>query len=368
MKKMHIIHIITTISPGGAENQLLLLCQELIKLETEQTIIYLKGSGELKPKFEILGVPCFNAIRLSELFVFFKRFHLAKTQGLVLFHAHLPRAEILGLVLSAFTRTKLLVTKHNMEKFWPNGPYAASKIMAMLVEMRSNRVICISKSVSNYLMENGEVLNPDKYEVVHYGRVIKSAGEKTRLQIYKQAAQRNPRTIISVSRLEDQKDLPTQFRAIEILKTKYPDISLVVVGEGSKRTKLQQLIEELNLEKQVRLLGKVENVHAQLSHGAIFVLSSRYEGFGLAILEAIDAEIPILVADSKAALEVLGYKRELVFPVGNFAQLASKIDCLLSSQKARSMNLYLSNEATTKFDIARTAERHVEVYRKVFLK
>ncbi len=362
-RNLHIFHLITTISPGGAENQLLTLCKELTERGTKQSIAYMKGLGELRPRFESLGITCFKMDEIREISAFV--FHLlkAKARGMVLIHAHLPRAELLALVFSTFLRINLLVTKHNMEKFWPKGPDQISNLLAKLVERRSKRIICISNSVREFLVQNKEVSNRGKYSVIYYGRAKKrddrSAGVEER------GPRKSLHRIISISRLEEQKDLSTQFRAIKTLTVKIPDISLVIIGEGSKRKDLESEIAEMELVNKVRLVGKVENVDLELRKSSIFVLSSLYEGFGLAILEAIDAEIPILVSDSTAALEILDNQYDLLFPLGDSAKLATKIVALFENSEARYQNINLSKKVTAKFSISETAENHLRLYRHV---
>ena len=100
----HVIHVITTISRGGAENQLLVLTKEQVLAGRKVTVVFLKDSPDLLDKFRHNGVEVIQECALRPFFnqiVWFRNF--LKNRD-VLIHAHLPRAE----TLVAFALKKII--------------------------------------------------------------------------------------------------------------------------------------------------------------------------------------------------------------------------------------------------------------------
>ncbi|MES2454279.1 MAG: glycosyltransferase [Bacteroidota bacterium] len=102
--------------------------------------------------------------------------------------------------------------------------------------------------------------------------------------------------LISIGRLEPMKDFATLIRAFKLVKEQIP-CELVIIGEGTTRLMLEELIDSLNLRSYVRLPGAMENPYPVLKDSNLFVLSSKYEGFGNVIVEALALGIPVVATD-----------------------------------------------------------------------
>lgn len=129
--------------------------------------------------------------------------------------------------------------------------------------------------------------------------------------------------IISVGRLELQKDYPTLIRAFAELR-KQRLARLLILGEGKERGSLERLIHDLNLEEDVVLAGFVNNPFAYMNKASLFVLSSKYEGFGNVLVEAMACGTPVVSTDCPSGpAEILENGRwgKLV-PVGDSSALA----------------------------------------------
>lgn len=102
--------------------------------------------------------------------------------------------------------------------------------------------------------------------------------------------------ILAVQRLEEsQKDLSTLIRAYKILVDKYAiKEDLYVIGEGKSRTDLQNLCQRLNIIDRVVFLKKQINPYPWMKHCRTFVLSSKFEGFGIVLIEAMALNCPIV--------------------------------------------------------------------------
>ena len=104
-----------------------------------------------------------------------------------------------------------------------------------------------------------------------------------------------------------------------------PNIDLYVVGEGLLQKDLIELSKSLGIKDQVHWIGKTEYIKEFLSKIDLFILPSKYEGFGLVLLEAMVAKKPIIAANNSAIPEVLGKSYEGLFLTGDANALAQQI-------------------------------------------
>jgi len=104
----------------------------------------------------------------------------------------------------------------------------------------------------------------------------------------------NKKSIISVGRLNKDKDYPILIRAFSIIATQYPDWSLTIYGEGEERKELERLITKHGLSAQVSLPGIAHDMDGVYQTGGVFVLPSKYESFGLSTVEAMSHGLPVI--------------------------------------------------------------------------
>jgi glycosyltransferase involved in cell wall biosynthesis len=132
--------------------------------------------------------------------------------------------------------------------------------------------------------------------------------------------------ILCVARLDPQKDLPTLIRAFSIVRKERP-ARLAILGEGSERAKLEALVKELGLEGDVWMPGFVDNPFKFMKRATVFALSSKFEGFGMVIAEALAVGTPVVSTDCPSGpAEILGGgKWGKLVPVGDHEKLAEAI-------------------------------------------
>jgi len=132
--------------------------------------------------------------------------------------------------------------------------------------------------------------------------------------------------ILSVARLDPQKDLQTLIRAFSLIRKERP-ARLAILGEGSERAKLEGLVKDLGLENDVWMPGFVDNPFKFMKRSAVFALSSKFEGFGMVIAEALAVGTPVVSTDCPSGpSEILeGGKWGKLVPVGDHEKLAEAI-------------------------------------------
>jgi len=332
-----VLHVITTIERGGAENQLLVLAREQVVNGWDVNIIFLKGKPELAEEFAKIGVEViFDLVNINPLFQL-RRMRKFLRNEYPIIHAHLPRSELIARL--AIRDHTFFVTRHNQEAFFKQIPNRASRVLSRFVTARARKVIAISRSVQQFLIQEREVEDETKIEIVPYGFKRRN---RSNLQEIKSVESR-PR-IGTIARLDKQKDLVTLIMAFNLVMSKFPLATLDIVGDGPERKKLLKLVHKLGIQSQVNFMGKIDDVYPFLSRLDTFVLTSKYEGFGMVLLEAIDAGAPVIASKTASIPEVLGDSFAGLCKVGDASDFATKImksfaldfrSILLSTQSRR---------------------------------
>lgn len=325
-----IVHIITTIMRGGAENQLLVLVSEQVKNGQKVDVIFLKGEFELAAEFEECGATVHTQFSkqhpLLQILSIRKFLSGLKFEDAIV-HAHLPRAQI----TAAFAVTKsqrLICSRHDEDQFYPNRNRLFSLLVFKVINSRIDAWVAISDAVKLRMISYGENPRVGEIEVVHYG-FNKTDSEINPILVEKLREQYNldndNYVIGCVARLIWQKNHSTLLKAFHAYYLRNPQARLVLVGDGPMRTQLTNQIKELEIFDKVILTGKVSNVREHLEIFNVFVLPSLTEGFGLVLLEAMEANLPIIASNISAIPEVIG-QGGLLFQAGDEKDLATKIE------------------------------------------
>ncbi|WP_265717212.1 glycosyltransferase, partial [Providencia rustigianii] len=103
--------------------------------------------------------------------------------------------------------------------------------------------------------------------------------------------------ILAVGRLTHQKGFDILISSWEIISKQYPNWKLRIVGSGEDEIKLKNMIMELSLNSSVQIVPNTSNILAEYYTASYFILSSRFEGFGLVILEAQACGLPVISFD-----------------------------------------------------------------------
>ncbi|WP_441625014.1 glycosyltransferase family 4 protein [Cupriavidus sp. 2MCAB6] len=139
-----------------------------------------------------------------------------------------------------------------------------------------------------------------------------------------QPAPRTGKTVLAVGRLVAAKGFDVLLRAWSTVSRLEPEWQLMIAGEGGERAALEALRDELGLRDSVSLPGAFPNVSIAYEQASVFCLSSRYEGFGLVLIEAMAFGLPIVSTDCETGPRELLVDGQdaLVVPEGEAEALA----------------------------------------------
>lgn len=349
-----VLHLITTIKRGGAENQLLVLVKEQVRSGFTVHIAYLKDEPELSREFEFAGARVHHSIATVKPFKQPIRLRKLLNGQISIVHAHLPRAELVALLCPS--RFKLISSRHNAEPFFPKAPKFFSNFLSRLVSIRAHAIIANSSAVRDFLIERGEIKDKTKIRVVLYG-FIRNSRSST-----KKNNQDNVITRIgTVSRLTDQKDIPTMLDAFGRYLEIIPNAKLSIVGSGHLERPLINMATKMFPPGTVTFLGRSDKIYDYMSGLDIFILTSKYEGFGMVLLEAMDVGVPIVASRNSAIPEVLGSDFPGLCRTGDSADFFMKIS-LLNDFNYRNMVLEKQEKRLGLFNSKSMAENVSLIY------
>lgn len=143
--------------------------------------------------------------------------------------------------------------------------------------------------------------------------------------------------VLAVGRLAHQKGFDVLIRAFADLSLSFPEWSLVIVGEGPERARLEQLRAERRLDERVSLPGQVSNVEDWLARATLVVQPSRYEGFPNAVLEAMGMGVAVISTDCRAGpSDIIDHGvNGMLVPVDDVVALAGAMSDLMSQPDVR---------------------------------
>lgn len=201
------------------------------------------------------------------------------------------------------------------------------------------------------------------YNAFDFDRVRQQAEEET------DASLTGVPYILAVQRLEEtQKDLTTLIRAYKILVDRYGvEEHLYIIGEGRSRKELEELCQTLGLKGKVMFLGRKSNPYCWMKHSRLFVLSSKFEGFGIVLIEAMSLGVPsVSTSCPTGPSEILDYgKAGGLVEVGDVAGMAEAMYRMLSDENYRNRIEEQMQIQIRKFDIHTTIKEIENLTRSV---
>jgi glycosyltransferase involved in cell wall biosynthesis len=312
---MKVLHVMTAIDRGGAENHLMDLVTHQCARGMDVTVAYLKGKGYWVPRMRELGakVHCLDLRYYGDHAPVQRLRKLVKGESFDLVHAHLPPAELyvrLALLGVPATRLPMLISKHNDCAF--HDSLAGERWLGRWVARRAWKVVAISEAVRRYMVGPTLGLPEAQVETIYYGSDPRPSEGVSAEAIAEQrkawGITKEKEIVVGfMGRFVPQKDIRTLLRAYAFFKTSNPFRSkLVIVGQGPLEAEMRQFAADLDLlEGDVIWAGFREDVPLVMNAFDVFMLTSVHEGFGLVLVEAMAARKPVVATRCGAIPEVV---------------------------------------------------------------
>jgi len=336
---MRVVHVHRMRGIGGSERHLLTLLPALRALDVDARFVGLDDldGWDPQPFYDELdrgGVPYARARSARAL---------SRAVGKAdVLHTHLVHADVLGALVRG--RRVLVSTKHNDDPFRA-GPF---RWVERALTRRAARAICITEALRRFNVERVG-LPARKLAVVPYGLdEPPTAWGPNELELPE------GKLVVAVSRLVPQKGLDVAVDAMAGI-----DATLVVLGEGPERARLETLARTLGV--RVLLPGRVGDVAAVLRRADVLVHPARWEGFGLAILEAMLCGLPVVATRVSSIPEIVADgETGVLVPPDDPSALAGALVRVLG--EPGELGAHGLARARAEFSVARMAERTLTTY------
>ena len=353
---MKILQVIPSLDTGGAQ-KLLENLVPLLKKDNEVTVVVYKNSDSaIQKSIENSGVNFISlGISVRSTKAIFKLRRYFKAADVV--HLHLFPTHYHGFLANIGIGKPLIFTEHST--YNRRRGYKFLKPLEKLVYSHLSKIVSISKDVEKALKEwIGLTQDKDKFVVIENGIDLKPFINAPACSS-KEVFGKEGYPILMIGRLTAAKDFETVIRSLQYIQR--PDIFLVIAGSGEKENELKKLIGNLSLESRVIMLGEREDVPCLIKASKIGVLSSNWEGFGIAALEMMAGGLPVVASDIEGLRE-LACNVGILFEKGNEKDLASKLNHL-----SRDLDLYwkIASRCQKKaedYDIHRTYLKYMNLY------
>jgi glycosyltransferase involved in cell wall biosynthesis len=371
MAPLRICQLITELRPAGAERCVYELARRLDRDRFEVRVIALRG-GAMADDLRAAGVETavlnvrgkWDVLKVSRLAGLLRRWEID------LLHTHLFHADLAGRPAAAIAQVPHLIhTVHVAEKRWRPWQFA----WAGLTAARCDRIVAVSRDVAEHHARLSG-LSADRYEVISNGIDVAAYARDgaARKRLRQEWGVPDDGVLVAfVGRLDRQKGPDVLLRAWSHVhasnRAPQPALRLVLAGEGPQRSEIESQIAQLRIQDGVRMLGFVRDVRAVLSAADLFVMPSRWEGFGLAAAEAMAAGLPVIATPVAGLREVVADGESgLLVDAEDAEALARSIEVLAYDPGRRgAMGRCGAQRAAEMFGIERNVAAHQRLYLEV---
>lgn len=313
--RKNILALLPSSSMGGAERLILEQIKFYTKKKFNLNVITLR-KGDLEESFQQVAKErkvnylCLKSKRICIIKNLKFLLRYIKDKKIDILHTNLVEADFYGFLIKTFNnKMKWVITKHATDdfrkRFWLGLPDG-------FISKRAEVIITVSKSVREFFHKY-EKIPLDKMKVVYNGIDIKKFNKKGKEA--RKELNLNPKDfcIGIAGRISKEKGHEFLIKAVSELNKKIPFLKLVIIGTGALENKMKKLAKSLRVEKNVAFLGFRKDIEDLLPGFDLFVLPSLFEGFGLAVIEAMAADVPVIASRVGGLKEIIEDKRNGLF-------------------------------------------------------
>lgn len=378
MSQKKIVHIAQSI--GGVENYIYMLLPKMDKEKYNNILIVSEEYKKDEYKFkdlvsEIHYVPMKRDIDIKSIIISVKQVRkLLKKIKPDIVYMHSSMAGGVGRIATLFN--KKIKKIYNAHGWYFNAEIGNKKrkmyeILERLLAYNTDMIVNISQSEYDSALER-KVAKPEKMCIIENGINFEKfeSCEKYRAQTRNKFGIKDDEIVIGVvGRLTEQKDPMTSIKAFNRVHSKYPNTKLMFVGSGDLEENVRKYAKENNLEQNIIITGWIENVEEYIPAFDIATLPSKWEGFGLVIVEYMACKKPIVATKVGGIANIIdsderGYLVEMEDDRELTEKICSYIENCELVEKMTKNNL---EYAKKNFNIEKVVKMHEKIIEDIFL-
>ena len=357
---MKILQIITSLHIGGAEKLIVDIAPILRDRGHEVEVLLLSGIetpfvNKLRSEGIVvhsLGIgSVYNPLLIFKIIPYLKRFDVV--------HTHLFQPQYWAAFAKFFSmnKVKLVTTEHSTNN--RRREITFFRWVDRFVYRQHNAVISISDKTNKelkYYLESSDT----KFSTINNGICLKSYMEASPLDKEKLVGMDGVKLIVKVAGFREAKDHETLIRSL----LRLPDqVHLVLVGSGVRQSICEDLVVSLGIQDRVHFLGMRTDISRILKTADIVVMSSHWEGFGLAALEGMAAMKPVIASNVLGLADVVA-GAGILFKQGDEKELAAHITKLLNDPVFYKEIADRCFKRAQQYDIEKMVDQYEEIYNK----
>jgi N-acetyl-alpha-D-glucosaminyl L-malate synthase BshA len=293
---------------------------------------------------------------------------VADEVGLDVLHAHyaIPHAicAYLARQVAASTKLRIVTTLHGTDITLVGSDQSFRTLTRFGID-QSDGVTAVSqflaqKTVEVFRPQRAIQVIPNFVDTARYAPRDKESGPRPRF------AKKGERVLVHISNFRPSKRVEDVIRVFAAVRREVPSV-LIMVGDGTDRTRSRELAVSLGVERHIRYLGQLDAVEDVLSAGDLFLLTSANESFGLAALEAMSSAVPVIGTTAEGLPELIrsgetGY----LLPIGDVEGMSRRAIEILSDEDRRAeMGREARRVAIEKYEASKVVPMYEQYYARV---
>ena len=369
MKKIKLIIFHPYSYVGGADNSLKRLIEQLDTRLFSITFISLNESflkKHLKKKAEFINIESNRAFfALNKLRKIVNKFYQSKNFSKVIIFSNQNFANIITFfsLIKLNNVKKIFIDRNHLDEL-DHAQTIYEKLKKIIIKKlikitypNADLVIGISKKLSSDLSDYCKIKVKTIYSPGYDKSVIKNANKKIKLN-------KKYKYIINVSRFTKRKDHYTTLMAFKLASEKIKNLKLILIGYGPEYNNILNLSKKLNIAKKIIIFKKLNNPYPYIKKSNLLVLSSKYEGMGNILVEAITLGIPTISSNCNSGPSeiLLNGKGGDLFKVSDYYELSKKIVKHFRNTKLLKKKIKFAQKKLFRFDKI----NHAKIYSKIF--
>jgi N-acetylgalactosamine-N,N'-diacetylbacillosaminyl-diphospho-undecaprenol 4-alpha-N-acetylgalactosaminyltransferase len=373
---MNVLFLINEFERGGAERVVSYLLQHFTQINPKIIIslFILEKSAHAYPIPEKTNITVgsnnhsLDILKFLKLpFLAFRLKRIVQKNGIQIVISFLNRANYVNILSTYYgSNHHCIISERNTPSLTYSTKNISDVINRILIRYlypSSHSIISVSNGVKEDLLKFFSI-SDELISTIYNPYDISTIKHKSKESIkHEWFENESYKIIVNVGRLEKQKNHELLINAFSKVNKKLPETRLLIIGEGSQRNKLSNLIGELNLNSKIQLVGQLENPFTYVSKSHLFVLSSDFEGFPNALVEAMICGCPVISTDCPSGPNEILINKEngILIPTGDVEAMKNAIVYML---KDRVKRIEMAKKATDKaydFSVEKIANQYYQL-------
>lgn len=364
--KTKLMQITHDLAIGGLQQVVVNICRSINRDKFDVSVLCLRELGEFVPDVERLGIKVHYLPQKengTDYFSFLKVAKILRQEKIDVIHTHNTQPFVDGTIGALLSGIKTIVHTDHARDFPDKYRYMAAE---HFMSHFAYKVVGVSEHTSENLIHY-EKISPNKVLTIENG----IDGTRFEITIDKQKKRRelglrDTGPVIGLGvRLAEQKGITYMLQAMPQVIKVFPDVTLIIAGDGELKEELQREVRQLNIEQNVCFVGARLDIPELLQLFDVYVLPSLWEGMPMVLLEAMAAGCPVVATDVGGVPKVIDRGESgLLVKSRNPVQLGTAVVRLLSDKQLQERFVIRGLE---KFDRKFSASIMTRQYEKLYL-